>query len=349
MAVHVDFSLSWLSSPRLPASHADRLLRLLGAISRDGSLKEAARAVGVSYRHAWGLLGEAAGVFGAPLVEMRRGRGARPTALGEKLLWADGHVRRALDPQLARLRQDVEAELSRALPQRLPRLIVHASHDLALADLARLCAGRLDLDVAFGGAEDCLEALAQGRCDLAGFHVADALPRAAAAAAALGRWLDPQRHVLIHFVTREQGLIVRPDSHIRGVHDLARPGVRFIHRQSAADAGVAGRNGHSVAALVAEGDADAAFGLRADAMRHKLEFVPLALERYFLAANRAAVRSHAGLRVLLERLKGADFARLVAQLPGYEAAKAGVHEELRAALNWVGDARRPGARRTSSS
>ena len=31
---------------------------------------------------------------------------------------------------------------------------------------------------------------------------------------------------------REQGLIARPGSRIRGVHDLARPGVRFIHRAS---------------------------------------------------------------------------------------------------------------------
>ena len=115
MAIHVDFSLSWLGSSHLPAPHAGTLLLLLGAVSRNGSLKQAAEAVGVSYRHAWGLLGQAAKAFGTPLVEMKRGRGARPTALGEKLLWVDGHVRRSLDPQLARLRHDIEAELSRAI------------------------------------------------------------------------------------------------------------------------------------------------------------------------------------------------------------------------------------------
>jgi molybdate-binding protein len=189
-----------------------------------------------------------------------------------------------------------------------------------------------------------LAALAQGRCDLAGFHVADALPRAAAAAAALGRWLDPRKHMLIHFVTREQGLIVRPESNIRGVHDLARPGVRFIHRQSTAEV-VPGRDGRSVAATVSEGRADAAFGLRPDAMRYKLEFVPLAVERYFLAATRAAVRDHAALRIFLDGIRSADFAQLVARLPGYEGSKAGVHEELRAALNWVGGGRRPANRK----
>jgi len=338
MSVHVDFSLSWLTSARLPAAHAGTLLQLLDAVSRNGSLKQAAQAIGVSYRYAWGVLGEAAGAFGAPLVEMKRGRGARPTALGEKLLWADGLVRKALDPQLARLRQDIETELSKALPQRLPRLSIQASHDLALAELTGLCARRLELEIAFRGADDSLAALAQGKCDLAGFHVADALPRAAAAAAALGRWLDPGQHQLIHFVTREQGLIVRPESHIRSVHDLARPGVRFIHRQSAGEAGVPGREEHSVAAAVAEGRADAGFGLRADATRFKLEFVPLAVERYFLAASRAAARGSPAVRILLDTLKGGEFGQLVARLPGYDAAKAGKREDLDAALNWVGRA-----------
>ena len=137
------------------------------------------------------------------------------------------------------------------------------------------------------GADDSLAALARGECELAGFHVADALPRAAAAAAALGRWLDPRKHTLIHFVTREQGLIARPGSRIRGVHDLARPGVRFIHRAVGAQRR---RAELSVAEEVAAGRADAGFGLRADATRHKLAFVPLAMERYFFACAKAALR-----------------------------------------------------------
>lgn len=339
MAVHVDFSLSWLASTKLNAAHAGTLLRLIEAVRKNGSLRQAAKAMGVSYRFAWGLLGEASVAFGAPLVELQRGRGARPTTLGERLLWADGLIHTALDPQLARLRQEIDAELSRALPQRLPRLVVHASHDLALGELAKCCAGKLELEVTFRGSDDCLAALANGRCDLAGFHVADALPRAAAAAAALGRWLDSRNHVLVHFITREQGLIARPDSNIRNVHDLARPGVRFINRQSGAGASVPGREEQSVAAAVADGRADAGFGLRADAMRFKLDFVPLALERYFLAFSRSIARDLAMQR-LLEVLRGRDFAQQVARLPGYDAATSGKREELDAALNWVERARR---------
>jgi molybdate transport repressor ModE-like protein len=339
MAVRVDFSLSWLASSRLSEPHAAMVLRLVDAVHRVGSLRRAAADMDVSYRYAWGLLGDAARAFGAPLVAMQRGRGAHLTVLGEKVLWADSFVRAALDPQLARLRQQIEDELTKALPHRLPRLVVHASHDLALTELPRLCADRLEVEMVFKGADDCLAALANGKCDVAGFHVADALPRAAAAAAALGRWLDPQKHLLVHFVTREQGLIARPDSHIRSVHDLTRPGVRFINRQSGSGGRGTEREESSVAAAVAEGRADAGFGLRADAMRFRLDFVPLSLERYFLAFPRAIARAESMQR-LLAILRSADFVRQVGLLPGYDAATSGKREPLDAALNWVERSRR---------
>jgi molybdate transport repressor ModE-like protein len=333
MSAHVDFSLSWLASSKLPPAHAATLLRLIEAVATSGSLKQAAQTLGVSYRYAWGLLGDAADAFGAPLVELERGRGASPTALGEKLLWADRLIHRALDPHLAELRQEIEAGLAKALPRGMPRLVIHASHDVALGELRSLCGERVDLELVFRGSDECLAALANGKCDIAGFHVADALPRAAAAAAALGRWLDPRKHCLIHFIIREQGLIAAPDSQIRGVHDLTRPGVRFINRQSGGG-GARRRGDDSVAAAVAQGQADAAFGLRADANRYRLDFVPLALERYFLAIARPSLRSDA-MQCLLDVLKGREFAQRAGRLPGYGASKAGTPAELDAALKWV--------------
>jgi len=346
--MNIDFSVSWLASTRFPAAHVGTLLRLLVAVRAGGSLKQAAEAMGLSYRFAWGLLGEAGRAFGVPLVEFQRGRGARPTAFGEKLIWADGLVRRTLDTHLGELRREIECGLAETLPRRLPRVRIDASHDLAMPLVATHCAGRVEIEIAFRGADDCLAALAQERCDLAGFHVADALPRAAAAAAALGRWLDPRKHLLIHFVTREQGLIARPDSNIRNVHDLARPGVRFIHRQSASDPGVPSQKDWSVAAAVAQGRADAGFGLRPDAVRFNLDFVPLAVERYFLACSRSGARS-ASLRMLLEALRSPEFRQRVARLPGYDGSKSGAREPLDAALNWVSRARSGNRRRRSNA
>lgn len=286
----------------------------------------------MSYRHAWGLLGQAAVALGGPLVDMSRGRGARLTPLGRRVLDAEAHLRSALAPALERLQDELRQILAEALPTR-PRLRLRASHDLALGELARLCESRLDLEIGFHGADDSLAALARGDCDLAGFHVADALPRAAAAAAALGRWLDPDRHRLVQFVAREQGLIVRPGSRIRGVHDLARPGVRFASRP-----GHSGRSEANAdllaAAEVAEGRADAAFGLRAAAARLRLGFVPLSTERYFLAATRATLRS-AGFLALREVLRGKAFASAISRLPGYDATDAGKAEAIGDAVTWL--------------
>jgi molybdate transport repressor ModE-like protein len=324
----VEFDHAWLCGRDFPRERGRVLLRLLAELARAGSLREAARQAGLSYRSAWGALGEGARLFGAPLVDMQRGRRASLSVLGRKVLAADERVREGLGEHFERLRAEIPALLADAVPGARPRLKMHASHDLALAGLSEACAARLDLEVVFGGADEGLAALARGECDLAGFHVANALPRAAAAAAALGRWLDPRKHTLIHFVAREQGLIARPGARIRGVHDLARPGVRFIHRQS----GAGGER--SVAEAVAAGRADAGFGLRADATRFKLAFTPLAIERYFFACARAALRG-AALKALLDGLKSPAFAKRVAKLPGYDASHAGRRETLDAALTWM--------------
>jgi putative molybdopterin biosynthesis protein len=331
----VEFDHTWFAGRDFSRERGRTLLRLLAELSQSGSLREAARKAGVSYRSAWDALGQGARLFGAPLVQMQRGRRASLSQLGRRVLAADDRVREMLGQHFERLRTEIPAMFAGALPGTRPRLVLHASHDLALVELVALSKRSLDLELVIRGADDSLAALARGECDVAGFHVADALPRAAAAAAALGRWLDPRKHTLIHFVAREQGLIARPGSRIRGVHDLARPGVRFIHRQSRSADGEEA----SIAEEVAAGRADAGFGLRADATRHKLAFTALATERYFFACAKAALPGTA-LKALLETLRHADFAARAASLPGYDASQSGRQEALDAALTWVGRPRR---------
>lgn len=335
-------SARWLSGEGLTPDHGQALLALLAALARAASLREAARAAGLSYRHAWGLLGAGARALGTPLVDMQRGRGAKLTALGAKLLEADAHVRKALEGRFEQLRREVRDLLAEARPSQQPRLALHASHDLALPLLARVCSPGLRLDITFRGADECLAALARGECDLAGFHVADALPRAAAAAASLGRWLDPHKHQLLHFVSREQGIIVRPGVRVRGVGDLARPGLRFLNRPP----GVGPQDDIdlAVAAAVADGRAEAGFGLRAAAARYDLAFVPLATERYYLALQRRSARG-APLQALLAAMRSEAFAKGAEKLPGYDASRAGTREALTAALAWLKQPR--GSRRAA--
>ncbi|HYD55628.1 MAG TPA: substrate-binding domain-containing protein [Burkholderiales bacterium] len=334
--IEISLDSAWLSAPGLPRERGRALVLLLRELEQSSSLREAARGAGMSYRFAWGLLGDAGRILGTRLVEMQRGRGARLSEPGRNVLRADARVREVLSERFEQLRSEVPQLLAGTRPTARPRLALHASHDLAIALLPDLCASTLDLEVSFRGSDDCLAALARNECDLAGFHVADALPRAAAAAAALGKWLDSRKHAVLHFVRREQGLIVRPGSRIRNVHDLARPGVRFIHRQNSGSAGT-GRDA-PVAVAVARGHADAGFGLRAEAAEHKLSFVPLAVERYFIACPKSLQRS-ASLLALLEILRSAAFRAQVERLPGYDASEAGKRHALDAALTWVEAAR----------
>ena len=216
----IDFDHAWLAGRELPRDRGRVLLRLLEELSRSGSLREAARRAGVSYRAAWGALGDGARLFGTPLVDMQRGRRASLSALGRKVLAADERVRERLGEHFERLRAEIPAMLADILPGTRPRIALHASHDLALAELSAACRQSLDLEIVIRGADENLAALARGECDMAGFHVADALPRAAAAAAALGRWLDPRKHTLIHFVDARAG----PDCPARLAYPrLARP------------------------------------------------------------------------------------------------------------------------------
>lgn len=350
MSPKIGFTCRWLSARGVPPEHGALLLGLLEGIHASGSLSDAARALRLSYRHAWGLVTEAARAFGMPVVEMQRGRGAELTHAGETLLRANARVTERLAPHFAALEAEIARELGRLEAQGEARLKVHASHDLALAELRALARGRIELEIHFQGSQDSLEALAARRCEVAGFHSsgvdgAQALP--------LARWLRPRSHCAVHFARREQGLMVRPRSRIRNIRDLARPEVRFINRQPGsgtrqlvdqllqreqlAPERVAGYEDEefthlAVAATVAAGRADAGFGIRAAAARHELGFVPLVTETYYLACSQRVFEGAAFSR-LLEILRSRRFRSHAARLPGYDVSESGTPVDVAGLLH----------------
>jgi molybdate-binding protein len=78
----------------------------------------------------------------------------------------------------------------------------------------------------------------------------------------------------------------------------------------------------AVAATVASGGADAAFGLRAAAAEYQLAFIPLVRERYFLAVHARELESPAVAR-LIETLRSPALGRITRSLAGYQARAAG--------------------------
>ncbi len=318
----------------------ERLLPLLEGIATSASLASAVVAYGISYRAAWGLLRDYQRKLGAPLVLLERGRGASLTALGEQLLRAQKvaaqRVARILPALAIELRPALrQQEGNRALPLRIA-----ASHDLALATLTEsLPAAGIELELSVMGSLHALKEFAEGRADLAGFHVPIGRGATRERAPFL-RWLRARRDRLIRFVDREQGLILPRGNpaQVKNLRDVANASLRFVNRQRGSgtrlliDAMMADENleapaihGYgteefthaAVAATVASGGADVGFGLRAAAAEYGLAFVPLVRERYYLAVH-ARDADKAVVTRLIQALKSPAFLRRARRLPGYQ-------------------------------
>jgi molybdate transport repressor ModE-like protein len=335
------------------------LLALLEALGQTGKLTVAAQKAGVSYRHAWNLIEKWAGILGAPLVRMERGRGTQLSPLGEKLLWAGKRVQARLMPEMDSLASEFARALNESLDQGGPTLRVLASHDFAVAALRELGPKvGVTLDLQYRGSFDALGALARGECELAGFHIVDG-SFGNRMAARYAEWLKPRAHRLISIATRTQGLIVAHGNpkEIRAVADLARKGIRLINRQKGsgtralleyllteAEIDRSRLSGYqneefthaAVAALIAGGLADVGFGVEAAAAQFRLGFVPLASERYFLACRQEHLVMPE-VEALLSVLRGAKFRAVIESLAGYDAPRAGEVSTVGEVLSMAGE------------
>jgi molybdate transport repressor ModE-like protein len=315
-----------------PLALEERLVPLLQAIRERGSLTLAARALGIPYRSAWGILEDAHEVVGVPLVQSTRGRGGVLTPLGEQLLLADARARQALDARSGAVVVPLPERTATAVRQ---TLAIAASHDLALAQLRDAWRLHHGIALEFHGSDESLAAYVAGRVDLAGFHV----PARATAADPLLAHLRPSRDARIRFLKREQGLILPAGNpkRVRALRDLVAKGVSFVNRQPGSGtrllfdrllaregidpAALAGYTREefthaAVAATVAAGNAGAGFGVRAAATQLGLAFVPLARERYFFACRRRELDSEPVLR--FRALLASEATRAVVRpLPGY--------------------------------
>ena len=342
--IKVNLQYEWHPAPDDGHAIDAMLFRILLAIAESGSLAGAARGLGLSYRHVWGLMGKWEKVFGKPLVELRQGHGAQLTECGRKLLWAEQLVRARLTHELEEVRREIEQALAGdADPVRLG---LCASHDLALAALRDLLAQRdgLKLDLQLQGSLESLRALEEGRCSLAGFHIAQGME--ASASAEFSRYLRPGRHALLGLATRTQGLMLARGNPkgVRSLADLTRKDVRIVNRQRSSGSRVefdqllsgAGIDPHAidgylneeythvaVAATIAGGKADAGYGIRAAAAQYDLDFLPLLSERYYLAC-RSRDLGLPEVAQFIELLRGDELRRILAALPGYGSAITGM-------------------------
>ena len=132
--------------PREHGRDAAAAARGTGAAQARCARRRARR--GVSYRSAWGVMGEGARLFGAPLVDMRRGRRASLSPLGRKVLAADQRVRRALERAV---RAPARRDSRPCSPARCPRprraCACAPATTSRWRELRALCAPQLDLEI----------------------------------------------------------------------------------------------------------------------------------------------------------------------------------------------------------
>ena len=223
-----------------------------------------------------------------------------------------------------------------------PPPVLAGSHD-PLLDWAVRQSG-CGLALRAGGSLEGLEALAAGQAVAASVHLHDPDTGAWNAPAAR-EVLGPGGHVGITWAWREQGLLLAPGNPLglAAVADLARPGLRVVGRQNRAGSHVllvhllneAGLRldalsflpdpalaEDEVAAAVAEGRAEAGFGIRAEANARGLAFVPLVRERFDLVMARRDFFDPP-LQALLAFARGAAFAARAARMGGYDIAETG--------------------------
>jgi len=331
---------------------------LLALVNESGSIAQAATLKGLSYRHAWGLLRAIEERLGGPLIAKERGRGSVLSELGQAVLRAQRLCGERLDGNMQALASEVASDLNRWLAPPVDHVRIHASHGYAVAALVTaLVAQELPVDIKYRDGADAVSALARGECELAGFHLPLGEFRAACADT-YRRWLDPQRHVLVHLTRRKQGLFLGKGNpkRILGLSDLSRDDIRFVNRQHGSGTRMLldlalrklgidpdGVNGYAsaelthsaIAAFVASGMADVGFGVEPAAHHFGLDFIPAVDEDYYFACDRARLE-RAPLSAVIELLRSSAFHASVDRLQGYDPRDCGKLVDLEAGLSGAG-------------
>lgn len=227
------------------------------------------------------------------------------------------------------------------------RLLIGGSDDPLLATAVTLLANEIRdaalVAICPTGTRLGLELLAGRRINVCAIHWGLAEHSRTAHAQLVAGFPGGRDWAIVRMGLREQGVVLaRGRADVRALAELARPGVRWAVRQEGAgsqhfvrlmlrDQGVAPdaiRGEHvayserHAAALVAQGQADCAPGVRSAAEEFGLAFLPLGWEAFDLVVPRA-VFFRSLFQQLLELLRSERLRVVAASLKGYDLAQLG--------------------------
>jgi putative molybdopterin biosynthesis protein len=233
---------------------------------------------------------------------------------------------------------------------RFESISITGSHDPALDLFASEVHGRfrrLTVLSAHVGSIEGLVTISRGGAHMSGVHLFD--PETGEYNFTfISKYMPASKPIIVHFLKREQGLIVRKGNPlgIGGFEDLPRRGVRFINRQRGSGTrvlldyhlgrlGIDGEtiNGYEdclsthteVAASVRSGRADAGLGVRAAAS--DLDFIPVTQERYDFVVRKEYFYTEP-LQKCMDVMRSRRFRDRVTRMGGYDASDTG------AVLSW---------------
>ena len=320
-----------------------KLLPLLRSIHQCGKLTKAAEECKLSYRHAWNILQETEVFFGQAVTVKKQGRGAQLSPLGEVLLRADQRIEARLHTQMESLTMELNGEMHRVLADKVKVMSIYASHGYAVALVPEFLSTH-QAEIHYHGPEDSLRALRSGACKIAGFH----LPLHHRILSQQNRYqtlLTSGGVRVLRFIKRQQGLMMTTENakRIKSLDVLKDKSIRFVNRQPRSGtrelfdqilmearidpSQVNGYDNHeythsAVAAHVATGMADVAFGVQAAAARFDLAFLPITEDSYFWAyidneGDKVEVDA------FIDVLRSSAFQDKVNELPGYECDNCG--------------------------
>lgn len=224
----------------------------------------------------------------------------------------------------------------------IPPPVVAGSHDPLLDWAVR--ESHCGLALMPGGSLDGLKRLAAGEATLAGLHVIDS-ETGVYNVPAISQGLRGHDIVAVAWAEREQGLVVAPGNPhgIGSIAALRGRKLRLIPRQPEAGAQIlllhllteAGIKLSEIATLpkpalnetdlglaVMEGKADAGLAVRAVAQQYRLDFVPLARERFDLVMHRRDY-FEPPVQKLLSFAASQAFRTRAVELGGYDVANIG--------------------------
>ena len=317
---------------------------VLEGVQRLGSLVAAARALGVSYAHAWESISRLSEALGTPVLEARKGGasggGAKLTASGIAVLGAYKDLERKAGTALSvsgKRRRTHTIFASRPVKPDLTIIGSDCAGVRILLDLM-LRSRKFNYDYMAVGSTAGLAAIMLGEADVAGVHLLDEEAHEFNVPFLKRYWLD-HKAVLIRGYERSQGLIVAKGNpkHITTVEDLVGGRNRFINRTLGSGtrtlfdillSGVARRRGRSfseisaavkgygvevrthaeVAGAVADGRADAGFGILPAASQQGIGFVEITREKFDFVIDQARLRRPL-VRLFLKVLSSKEFSR----------------------------------------